>query len=89
MTSAIASTITASITIVMLDALLNLASWARLRRRPPPAGAAFGRKFADNLFYLPQLLLLLLVLMMMLMLMSLMLMVMRMMILMPVLALAF
>ena len=53
MTRAIASTMTASITIVMLDALLNLASWARLRRRPPPAGAAFGRKFADNRFCLP------------------------------------
>ena len=43
-----ASTITAGMILLTLDALLNIVSWARLRRRPPPAGAAFGRKFADN-----------------------------------------
>ena len=54
MTSTIAAattritTTTRNATLVLLDALLDVISWALLRRRPPPAGAAFGRKFADN-----------------------------------------
>ena len=35
-------------TAVAIVASVSFSAWAPLRRRPPPAGAAFGRKLAVN-----------------------------------------
>ena len=43
---------------ITTPAAVEFSAWAPLRRRPPPAGAAFGRKVAGHIvLYLPPLLL--------------------------------